>query len=77
MAYTDIEDTQPPTRSRLGPVRSHCPDCNGDLAVLRVIGGRAGCEYWTMRCTDCGGLHLDILEPQARLGDGEDPLPAA
>jgi hypothetical protein len=46
-------------------VRSHCPDCNGDLAVLRVIAGRpkakARSEYWVMRCTDCGGVHLDIL----------------
>ena len=41
----------------------NCPECDGDLTVLRVIGGRAGCEYWTMRCTDCGGIHLDILEP--------------
>jgi hypothetical protein len=30
--------------------------------VLRVIGGRAGCEYWTMRCTRCGGIHLDIVQ---------------
>jgi hypothetical protein len=30
--------------------------------VLRVIGGRrAGCEYWTMRCTRCGGIHLDVV----------------
>jgi hypothetical protein len=30
--------------------------------VVRVIGGRrAGCEYWTMRCTRCGGIHLDIV----------------
>ncbi len=46
--------------------RSHCPDCKGDLAVLRVIPGRAKSEpkseYWTLRCTKCGGIHLDILE---------------
>jgi uncharacterized Zn finger protein len=46
--------------------RSHCPDCKGDLAVLRVIPGRATsesrAEYWTMRCTKCGGIHLDILK---------------
>jgi hypothetical protein len=42
-----------------------------------VIGGRAGCEYWTMRCTDCGGIHLDILEPRQAAGDDEGPLPAA
>ena len=44
-------------------VRSDCPQCNARLAVLRVIGGKAGCEYWTMRCTRCGGIHLDIVEP--------------
>ncbi len=48
--------------------RSHCPDCEGDLAVLRIIPGRAASEYWTMRCTECGGIHLDILKaaPQPR-----------
>ncbi len=42
-------------------VRSNCPDCEGNLKVLRVIGGRAGAEYWTMRCIRCGGIHLDII----------------
>jgi uncharacterized Zn finger protein len=44
-------------------VLSNCPDCTASLAVLRVIPGRAGAEYWTLRCTDCGGIHLDILNP--------------
>jgi len=39
----------------------NCPDCAADLAVLRIIPGRAGAEYWTMRCTKCGGIHLDIV----------------
>jgi hypothetical protein len=43
-------------------VRSHCPDCDGELRVLRVIDGRAGNEYWTMRCIRCGGIHLDIVK---------------
>jgi uncharacterized Zn finger protein len=46
--------------------RSHCPDCEGDLAVLRVIPGRSQfdgrSEYWTQRCTKCGGIHLDIVK---------------
>ena len=46
-------------------VRSECPECEGELAILRVISGRAGCEYWTQRCTRCGGIHLDIVEPVA------------
>ena len=48
--------------------RTHCPDCKGTLAVLRVISGRAGAEYWAMQCTACHGIHLDILrsEPKSR-----------
>jgi len=48
-----------------GPVLSACPQCSGGLVVLKIIPGRAGrggCEYWTMRCTRCGGIHLDIVE---------------
>jgi hypothetical protein len=41
--------------------------------VLRVIGGRAGTEYWTMRCTHCGGIHLDIVSGQS----SPAPAPAA
>ena len=37
-----------------------CPDCQSDLAVLRIIPGRAA-DYWTLRCTECGGIHLDII----------------
>ncbi|QWG17544.1 hypothetical protein KMZ68_21665 [Bradyrhizobium sediminis] len=44
-------------------VLSDCPQCDAPLAVLRVIGGRAGSEYWTLRCTRCGGIHLDIVKP--------------
>jgi hypothetical protein len=50
------------------PALSSCPDCGASLAVLRIIPGRAGAEYWTMRCTRCGGIHLDIVRngpPQA------------
>jgi uncharacterized Zn finger protein len=77
MSYIDIEETQPLPRSHTRSVLAKCPECDGDLAVLRVIGGRAGCEYWTMRCTDCGGIHLDILEPQMQAGSDDGPLPAA
>jgi uncharacterized Zn finger protein len=47
--------------SSSGAVLSSCPQCEASLAVLRVIPGRADCEYWTMRCTRCGGIHLDIV----------------
>jgi len=46
------------------PVMSACPNCSAGLVVLRIIpgrSGRGGCEYWTMRCTRCGGIHLDIV----------------
>ena len=46
-------------------VRSNCPDCNAGLTVLRVIPGRAGSEYWTLRCLRCGGIHLDIIKSGA------------
>ena len=45
--------------------RSNCPDCQADLAVLRIIQGSGGAEYWTMRCTSCGGIHLDIVKKPA------------
>jgi hypothetical protein len=77
MPYSEIEETRPPARSYLRSVLSKCPHCDGELAVLRVIGGRAGCEYWTMRCTDCGGIHLDILEPAQPFADDDGPQPAA
>jgi len=59
MSY--LETGQFPGISR--DVRSQCPDCPGSLAVLRVMGGRAGTEYWALRCISCGGIHLDILDP--------------
>jgi uncharacterized Zn finger protein len=51
-----------------GPVLSACPHCSAGLVVLKIIPGRigrGGCEYWTMRCTRCGSIHLDIVEPAA------------
>jgi uncharacterized Zn finger protein len=66
--------------------RSHCPDCNGALSVLRVIPGGTKLEsssdvrseYWTMRCTKCGGIHLDILKakPQAHAVQVSEDQPA-
>ena len=45
------------------PTLANCPDCSASLSVLRIIPGRAGAEYWTMRCSRCGGIHLDIIKP--------------
>jgi uncharacterized Zn finger protein len=43
-------------------VLSNCPQCDAPLAILRVIAGRSESEYWTLRCTRCGGIHLDIVK---------------
>ncbi|HEY5128490.1 MAG TPA: hypothetical protein VIJ35_14575 [Bradyrhizobium sp.] len=45
------------------PVLSQCPRCDVRLAIQRVIAGRSGSEYWTMRCTRCGAIHLDVVDP--------------
>jgi hypothetical protein len=76
MSIIDIEDAPRP-KIYARNVLSQCPECDGDLTVLRVIGGRAGCEYWTLRCTDCGGVHLDILEPRLAAADDGGPPPVA
>jgi uncharacterized Zn finger protein len=59
----DSDTTQSPSVA----VLCNCPQCDDDLVVLRVIPGRAGSEYWTLRCTGCGGIHLDIVRPRPRL----------
>jgi uncharacterized Zn finger protein len=55
------------------PMLSSCPQCSAGLVVMSIIPGRAsrgGCEYWTMRCTRCGGIHLDIVNAKAEaVGD--------
>jgi hypothetical protein len=61
MSQVEPEPTPQPSRQ----VMSNCPQCSADLAVLRIIPGRAGAEYWTMRCTRCGGIHLDIVKAAA------------
>ena len=58
MSQTDPKQAALPSRQ----VTSNCPQCSASLAVLRIIPGRAGAEYWTMRCVRCGGIHLDIVE---------------
>ena len=75
MSIIELDEVRPRIYSRA--VLSNCPECDGDLTVLRVIGGRAGCEYWTMRCTECGSIHLDVLKPNMTAEDNEGPLPAA
>jgi uncharacterized Zn finger protein len=61
MIQSEIKPTPSPAR----PVLSNCPQCHARLAILRVIAGKACAEYWTMRCTRCGGIHLDIVKPSA------------
>jgi len=54
-----------PTELPSAQLSSNCPHCQAKLTILRVIPGKAGAEYWTMRCTKCGGIHLDIVKPAA------------
>jgi hypothetical protein len=63
MAHPMMEIETAPTPSPSAAVLSHCPECQAPLAILRIIAGRLGSEYWTFRCTRCGGIHLDIVKP--------------
>jgi hypothetical protein len=51
-----------PTRSPSATVLSNCPQCDAELVILRVMPGKSGSEYWTLRCIGCGGIHLDIVK---------------
>ena len=59
MLDSDSQPNSPPT----APALPQCPECSARRAILRIITGRSGCEYWTMRCTGCGAIHLDIVNP--------------
>jgi hypothetical protein len=59
MLDSEFQSAQPATPT----VLSYCPQCDAELAVLSVIAGRAESEYWVMQCTECDGIHLDIVKP--------------
>jgi hypothetical protein len=63
-----VQSEPQPTAPAPAQVSSNCPQCDAGLAILSVIAGKAGSEYWTMRCTECGGIHLDIVKPAAAWG---------
>jgi len=63
MAHPMVESETAPTQSSSAAVLSHCPECHAPLAILCVMAGSAGSEYWTFGCTRCGGIHLDIVKP--------------
>ena len=64
MSIIDFNDV----RAARSVVRSDCPDCSARLTVLRIIPGRSGSEYWTMRCTRCGGIHLEVVKAAEPVG---------
>jgi len=67
--------SQPEPRSATSSSRqvmSNCPQCSASLVVLRIIPGKAGAEYWTMRCTKCGGIHLDIVKADSPAATAQD-----
>ena len=41
--------------------RTDCPQCGGQLVVMRVIGAREA-DYWTLRCVRCGAIHLEVVK---------------
>jgi len=41
--------------------RADCPQCGGQLVVMRVIGAREA-DYWTLRCVRCGAIHLEVVK---------------
>jgi uncharacterized Zn finger protein len=55
-------ESETTTRPPAATVRTNCPQCDADLVILRVIPGKSGSEYWTLRCIGCGGIHLDIVK---------------
>jgi uncharacterized Zn finger protein len=61
MAESETRSTPSPSAA----VKSSCPQCDADLVILRVIPGKSGSEYWTLRCIRCGGIHLDIVKASA------------
>jgi DNA-directed RNA polymerase subunit M/transcription elongation factor TFIIS len=65
MAHPMLESETAPTPSSPAAALSHCPQCHARLAILRIIAGKSGSEYWTFRCTRCGGIHLEIVKPSA------------
>ena len=60
-----------PNQPRSAKVRSNCPQCDADLVILRVIPGKSGSEYWTLRCIGCGGIHLDIVKGTQSKADND------
>ena len=58
MLQPELRSATPSSRQ----VMSNCPQCSASLVVLGIIPGRAGAEYWTMRCAKCGGIHLNIVK---------------
>ena len=37
--------------------RPRCPRCQASPIVQRIVPGRPGFEYWTLRCRKCGNIY--------------------
>jgi uncharacterized Zn finger protein len=57
MPHVEPRSTPPASK----PVISSCPQCSGSLVVMHIAPGTTNSEYWTLRCTRCGGIHLDVV----------------
>jgi transcription elongation factor Elf1 len=58
----------------------NCPMCQARMKVLRTVAGRPGFEHWTLRCENCGLVHVaqgaaNPVNSEARGGSGSEPKP--
>jgi uncharacterized Zn finger protein len=68
----DLMSRAPEPSSRTTP-RPRCPRCQASPTVQRIIQGRPGVEYWTLRCTKCGNIyetqvHIESFRSEPKAG---------
>jgi hypothetical protein len=49
------------------------PRCQASPIVQRMVPGRPGFEYWTLRCTKCGNIydtqvHIEPMRSETKAG---------
>jgi uncharacterized Zn finger protein len=53
--------------------RPRCLRCQASPTVQRIVQGRPGFEYWTLRCTKCGSVydtqvHIEPMRSEPKAG---------
>jgi len=54
---SDDPMSRPPEPSSRITQRPRCPRCQASPIVQRIVPGRPGVEYWTLRCKKCGNIY--------------------